>query len=366
MEVHNDKSAPPVGTPHQPVSTSYAIYNFTKDTIVTYGPPIGWGIVSCVSFFFRKGISLISYFFQSKVAIPAYTREQLEDPTTLTQLFKADPYSVTLKILDLIENHPDQAQEVLVSIARFAKNKPEGYSPHTVKNDARRLTLLRRNWICSVDELVLKMLLPPDQLAIEEKVLLVEYNEQEASCINCTAEEWKGLETSYQGQAKLLRERGELDQAFLYEYALKFRIKYQRVLQIKKTFADDFWIILLEKINIDGEFNDLSVGSNSPTINPLPEEKVTLGNFMERLLFYRRGVAHNLCERETFDRWADCLRGLLGEVSGRGYFMAEISRIKILITKLEGIINDPKKCENLFKIVSEVGKLYKPSGKGFF
>lgn len=320
-------------TPNGAASSPY------RDALYSVGKTVGWGLFSCFSFVLRRAFFFIaSYFPKSGVERAPISVSDLLVIPKLRELFEKDPFSVLLKILDLLNDDPTKAEKILVNLAHDCKEKPGEYSPYV--KDVKKQYQQRRDWILKVDEVVKSCILSPKQQEIEEKALMGTFETDESYAVRRPEESFT-------------------------EKARQFQKEYQVAQESKKKYSD-LWTVLLAQFESDDMFNDLALGNNSPTVSAFSTEMatLTLGSFIERLLFKTDGSKYNdrkltnLKQEKTFEYWANYMARILKFVLSE-----KVSpRIHLLSKQLLSVLENKGKRERFHQILCRVIDVFHPPG----
>lgn len=317
-----------------------------KDALYTVGKvgqTVGWGLFTCFSFVARKAWYLVlSYLPKKQVEVKPISIADLLNIGKLEEHFESDPFSVIMKIVNLINNDPKNAETILANFAQHCKDNPKDYSPYGggVKQQLDK----RKSWILKVNDVVTKCLLTPRQREIEKKVEEGDLTSNEGYVIGYDDKTWVVQKNRFN------------------ESEIQFRQDYKEA-QLRKEKFSALWQTLL--LQLDADFSDLSLGSHSPTNNPFQEESVTFGGFIERLLFNTDGSKHNLRKltnlqtKGTFDHWANYSKVLLNFILTEKDISPNILE---LCRKVKLILENDEKRATLHGIVSRVVAIFRPKG----
>lgn len=302
-----------------------------KDALYTVGKTVGWGIFSCFRFCVRETYSYIITY------IPRYY------VPILLNKFESDPFSLITEVLDLINRNPSKANRILTFLAQHCQDNLVKYSPYD--GGPEKQLENRKKWILKVnDDVVTKCILTPRQREIEKKLEDYNFEGVEGSVVSFSMEVWNARKNQFKPEI------------------IQFGNDFQEA-QARKGKFSALWQTLLLQLTRD--FKDLSLESHSPIINPIPNELVTFGNFIERLLFNTDGSEQNLrkltnlLEKGKFDHWANYSNDLLTFILSEKDISPNIHE---LCSKLNMILENDKMRATLHQIVSRVIAIFRPNG----
>lgn len=273
----SSKTEQPAPAPCQVTIPTYS------NALYTIGSYAGWGLWKCTSFVISKSFQLVwRCIFKTQPHVSSVGLENFVEVKKIHKTFKKDPYSVIMKILDYLERDPPtDAQKILCMLAEDCHRNRGTY----IQNENMKE---RKEWITKIDAIVTSCILSPKQREVYNKVLKGKASNAEFAALN--EKNWEKNHLKYSEEAQ------------------EFRRIYEEAKDCKEEFAA-LWAVLA--VGLTEEFPYLQLDEENQLVNPVGNEGLTFGVFLERLLYHMDESERssyklvNLKDREFFDSLAD-------------------------------------------------------------